>query len=145
LPPDEFILFLDENIHNCQPILRALQAANIPYRRFGDYFSPGTPDETWLPHVGQQGWLLITVDKKIRYNELERRAIVRNRVREFVFTSGNLSGSTMAGLLVKAFPGIGKLCKENDPPFIASITKIGAVHLRFDRHGPIHGRKRTQS
>ena len=103
LPPDEFVLFLDENIHNCQPIVHALRAANIPYQRFGDYFSPGTPDETWLPHVGQQGWLLITVDKKIRYNELERRAIVRNRVREFVFTSGNLSGSTMAELLVKAF------------------------------------------
>ncbi len=65
---------------------------------------PRTRDDQWLPLVGRNGWLLVTVDKNIRYNELERRAVIRFGVREFVFTSGNLSGRAMVQLLVTAFP-----------------------------------------
>jgi len=136
--PREYVLFLDENLHNCQPILNALGAAGIAYERLGSHFPPGTPDEVWLPRVGSEGWLLVTVDKRIRYNEVERRAIMRHRVREFVFTSGNLSGAAMADILSEAYPHMVRLCDRVAPPFIASITQSGAVHLRFDRRGPVH-------
>jgi hypothetical protein len=142
LPPNHFVLYLDENIHNCRSILSALGEAKIAYERHGSHFPSGTPDEEWLPLVGREGWLLITVDKRIRYNELERRAVIRHRVREFVFTSGNLSGAAMARLLVIAYPEIVRTCEHNSPPFIASITKSGLVHLRFDKLGPVHGRRR---
>lgn len=145
MPLDDFVLYLDENIHNCQPILNGLDEAGIRYERHGNHFAPGTHDEQWLPLVGRSRWLLVTLDKNIRYNELERRAVLRFGVRQFVFTSGNLSGHVMALLLVKAFPEIVKICQRNDPPFIASITKSGAVHLRFDRFGSVHGRKKKNS
>jgi PIN like domain len=138
LPPDELVLFLDENLHNCRPILKALDEAKVPYQRHGATFASGTPDEHWLPTVGRNGWLLITADQRIRYNQLERQAVMAHGVREFVFTSGNLSGTVMAGLLIKALPQMVKLCQRTAPPFIASITKSGAVHLRYDKGGSVH-------
>jgi len=75
--------------------------------------------------------VLLTKDKKIRFNELEKRAIQRNRVREFYFASGNYSGAEMAEMLVVALSDIARFCRRYEPPFIASISKTGNVGLRF--------------
>jgi hypothetical protein len=74
---------------------------------------------------------LITKDKRIRFNDLEKAAVVTYRVREFYFTSGNYSGAEMAIMLIAAMPEIIRLCGKQPPPFIASITKASKVHLRL--------------
>ena len=129
--PEDFVLYLDENLHNCKPILDALTQHGVKHERHGQHFDPGTEDTAWLPFVGHQGWLLVTKDKKIRYNELEKAAVLQHRVREFYFSSGNYSGADMAEMLIAALPGMAKICRKHDPPFIASITKSGSVNLRF--------------
>jgi hypothetical protein len=68
------------------------------------HFHRGIPDETWLPLVGSKGWILLTADKRIRYNLLEKHALEEHAVREFVFTSGNMSGQDMATALELALP-----------------------------------------
>ena len=105
--------------------------AGISYEQHGAHFTPGTPDSEWLPTVGRSGWLLITLDQRIRYNELERKAILRYRVRAFVFTSGNMSGKQMAKSLSIALPGMKRLCQKTSGAFIASLTKSGAVHIKY--------------
>lgn len=141
--PELFVIFLDETLHNCRPILEALTALNVAYERHGNHFRPGTPDEEWLPRVGENNWSLLTHDQKIRYNELEVRQIVRHKVREFVFTSGNLTGPAMADALLKALPKMKRLLQDNEPPFIAYISKLGNVEVRFDKHGSVHYRKKS--
>ena len=84
-----------------------------------------------MPFVGKQGWVLLTKDKKIRFNELERSAIRRYRVREFYLASGNYSGAEMAAMLVAALREMARFYRRYDPPFIASISKSGKVSLRF--------------
>jgi len=81
--------------------------------------------------VGRSGWLLVTKDKRMRFNELEKAAILRYRVREFYFTSGNYSGAGMALMLITALLDMAKLCRKHGAPFIASIAKSGNVSLRF--------------
>jgi len=86
-----------------------------------------------LPEVGKNGWALLTADKRIRYNFLEKRALEQNSVREFVFASGNLSGSEMASALEVALAKMQKLCLKTKPPFVAAITRKGEVHLRWPK------------
>ena len=86
----------------------------------------------WLPFVGQQGWILLTKDKRIRFNQLEKTAIRRYHVREFYFSSGNFTGAEMANILGAALQEMAKVCRKHDPPFIASIAKSGKVSLRFE-------------
>ncbi|MGA8764602.1 MAG: hypothetical protein WB562_17165, partial [Candidatus Sulfotelmatobacter sp.] len=75
--------------------------------------------------------ILLTKDKLIRFNDLEKQAVLANRVREFYFTSGNLNGGEMAAVLVSALPEMMRVCKKHRPPFIASLTKMGNVHIRL--------------
>jgi len=137
---DDFVLYLDENLHNCQPVLEALNLAEIRYERHGTHFRQGTPDSIWLPFVGRNGWILITKDKNIRYNELEKDAIIQYRLREFYFVSGNLNKHDMAQILTTALPEIRRLCQKEPPPFIASITKLGKIHLRYTRLDPLRSK-----
>lgn len=77
---------------------------------------------------------MLTTDKRIRYNFLEKRALEESAVREFVFTSGNMSGQDMAAALELALPKMRRLCSKVEPPFVAAITRAGEVHLRWSKH-----------
>jgi hypothetical protein len=110
-----------------------LTKLGIRFERQLDRFPRGTPDETWLPLVGGNGWVLLTTDKRIRYNLLEKRALQQHAVREFVYTSGNMSGEEMADALETALPKMRRLYDKVDPPFVAAITRTGEVHLRWPR------------
>jgi hypothetical protein len=132
-PPDDFVLYLDENLCNTRAILDTLTKLGVRFERHLAHFSPGTLDETWLPTVGSKGWILLTSDKRIRYNLLEKRALKAHAVREFVFTSGNMSGQDMAAGLEVGLNKMRTLCARNKPPFVASITRSGEVHLRWPK------------
>lgn len=130
--PEDFVLYLDENLHNCKPILEALVQRGVKHERHTQHFQPGTEDAEWLPFVGQRGWILLTKDKHIRFNQLEKTAIRRYHVREFYFSSGNFTGAEMAEILVEALPEMVRIYRRQEPPFIASISKSGKVGLRFE-------------
>lgn len=46
----------------------------------------GSLDDQWLPVIGDNGLVVITRDRKIRYRPAEKLAWVDNRVRGFVLT-----------------------------------------------------------
>jgi hypothetical protein len=52
--------------------LEALVQNRINYERHGKHFPAGTEDSIWLPFVGKKSWILLTKDKRIRFNDLER-------------------------------------------------------------------------
>ena len=87
----------------------------------------------WLPQVGNNKWIVLTADKRIRYNLLEKRALERYAVREFVFASGNMSGEEMAMALERAIPKMQRLCRKFSSAFVAAITRTGQVYLRWPK------------
>jgi hypothetical protein len=133
LPPDDLVLYLDENLCNSLAILETLTRLDVRFERHLARFPRGIVDETWLPLVGLNGWVLLTADKRIRYNFLEKHALEEYAVREFVFTSGNMSGQDMAAALELALPKMRRLCHKLKPPFVASITRLGEIHLRWPK------------
>ncbi len=139
---DDFILYLDENLDNCQPIIDALMANSIQHRRHRDHFTRGTADEVWLPFVAERGWIVLTKDKRNRYNEIERDAVRRHRVREFYFGSGNFSGAEMAQALLAAVSEMRDLARSFNPPFVGSIARSGHVTVVYDEHGSTHERRK---
>jgi len=133
LPPEDFVLYLDENLCNSTVILETLTKLGVRFERHLSHFSRGTLDESWLPIVGKNGWVLLTADKRIRYNLLEKRALDKNRVREFVFASGNMSGQEMAEALEQGIRKMLRMCSRIGPPFVAALTRSGEVHLRWPK------------
>jgi len=142
---DDFILYLDENLDNCQPILEALVSQGIQHRRHRDYFARGTPDETWLQYVAERAWVVVTKDKRNRYNQIERNALRRHKAREFYFASGNFSGSEMASALTIALPKMKTICREHSSQMVGSIARSGHVTVVYDEYGSTHERRKGLS
>jgi hypothetical protein len=130
MPPDRFVIFLDENHCNNPKILDVLNVAGIPVERHLSHFQRGTPDEIWLPFVGENGWALLTSDARIRYRSNEKRAVKENRVRMFYFSTNNLSGAQMAVALARALPQMQRIFARQTPPYCAAITRSGDIQLR---------------
>lgn len=130
MPPDRLAIYLDENHCNNKRVLAVLQDAGVQTERHLDHFARGTPDEDWLPFVGNNGWILLTTDKRIRHRVNERQAVIQNSIRMFYFSINDISGEQMATALAKALPEMYKLCAKQKPPFFAAITRTGEVYLR---------------
>ena len=94
-----------------------------------DHFSQNATDEAWLREVGRRGWIVLTKDTWIRRRSNERTALMHTGVRAFVLVAGNLSGSEMARVFVTALPAMHRFIARHNPPFIAKVTRSGAVSL----------------
>jgi hypothetical protein len=138
---DDFVLYLDENLDNCKAIINVLTELSIRFERHQSRFARGTPDEQWLGYAGEHRLLVLTKDKQNRYNDLERKKVIRSGVREFYFAAGNLSGQDMADALRAALPVMRRTCVEHQPPFVASISRSGSVTVVFDKDGSTHERR----
>lgn len=123
-PPDPVTLFLDESL-DATTVVAALRAAGATVVRLTDHFEKGTEDRLWLERAGAEGWVVLTRDKRIRYRELELRALRAARVRAFVFTGGNVGMKDTAELLAQALPSIERIARSEPGPCIYHIGKAG--------------------
>ncbi len=130
--PELPTLFLDRSLGK-KIVAEALRAVGVKVEVHDDHFAPDAPDEAWLSAIGAKGWVVLTKDERIRFRTIEREALMNARVRAFVLTAGKMDGASMAALFVKALPKITKLSARHAPPFIATISKTGAVVLLSPR------------
>jgi hypothetical protein len=107
----------------------ALRSAGEEVKVHDDCFPPGTQDHVWLRTVGESGWVILTKDSRIRYRRNEMEALLSSGARSFVLVSRNLPGSEMAGIFIRALPGMKKLCAVVSAPFIAHVHHDGKVIL----------------
>lgn len=76
------VFFTDRDLGKQVPTV--LQKAGLTVERFDDHFAPITPDIEWLRKVGQNGWYVLTHDKKIQYRPHEQEAVMDAGVGLFV-------------------------------------------------------------
>lgn len=80
------------------------------------------PDLDWLADVGAREWVVLTHDRRIMKNRLERRAVYRHGVRLFVLR-GNLTADGLSELFLDALPKVNRFLKHNEAPFMARIWR----------------------
>ena len=114
-------------------MVEKLDRAGIRYKRHREFFSGSVEDTVLLKKVGEKKWILITFDKKQRTRLLEKKMIEQFKIREFVFTSGEIGDP--GELLLKAHRQMRNLCKKHAGPFVASISKSGKVYFREEEQG----------
>lgn len=107
----------------------ALRHAGETVEIHDDHFAPNAKDADWLSVVGRRGWIVLTKDERIRYRMIEQQAMMRASVAAFILTAGGVTGAEMADIFIKALPKIRRFVMKYDRPFIASVTRSGAVVL----------------
>jgi predicted nuclease of predicted toxin-antitoxin system len=131
--PEQLVLFLDRALgkHKVANILLNSQdkyeGIEVVVHCLDDFFPPDTPDENWLKHAGENSWIVITKDKKIRYRKPEFEMVRKHNVRMFTLTSGNITAEDIGDILSKSIPAIAKFVRTTEPPFIATISKTGIL------------------
>ena len=102
----------------------ALRDAGVEIRVHDELFPQGTEDVVWLREAGVNGWIVITRDDRIRYNQLEKRAVIAARLRFFSITSSSLTGEEAASLILSALDKMSRLCRQHSKRgFIAKISR----------------------
>ena len=102
----------------------ALRAAGVEIRVHDELFPQGTEDVVWLREAGLNGWIVITRDDRIRYNQLEKQAVIAARLRFFSITSSSLTGEEAAALILAALGKMLRLCRQHSKRgFIAKISR----------------------
>jgi hypothetical protein len=88
-------LFVDENHSRNVAFTDELVRVGLKVELHHHHFGRGEDDEVWIPEVGRKGWIVITTDDNIRRRAVEKRQVLRAKVRLFVFTNNNLFGKAI--------------------------------------------------
>jgi len=94
-----------------------------------DHFIPNTPDYEWISKCGEMNWIIISSDKRIRKNPIEREASIRAKVATFFFTSGEITNQQKIEFFTAALNQIAKIVINQPRPFIARINRDGSAEM----------------
>ena len=101
-----------------------LRAAGVDIRVHDELFPQATQDVVWLEEAGKQRWVVVTRDNRIRYNQLEKQAVIAAGLRFFSITSSSLTGDEAAVLILSALDKMSRLCRlHSTRGFIAKISR----------------------
>jgi hypothetical protein len=99
---------------------------------------PGRPaeasrDTDWLKTAGENDWVVIKRDKRIRTRPGEREALVSAGVRTFCLTgAGNYSKWKVLQLLATRWERIEEVASTVSGPYVYSVTQAGVRRLPLD-------------
>jgi len=83
-----------------------------------------TLDEKWLPIIGKEDWVVIMRDKRIRYREREKAALMESGVRAFCLTgAGQYTKWRTVDLLVRKWAEIESKAELQVGPYIEAVTQ----------------------
>ena len=127
-PKPSLIFFIDRSLGQ-KVIAERLRQSGVQVEVHDDHFPQNALDEDWISEVGKKGWVVLTKDDRIRYRPAALAVYRRNRVRVFVFGSGEMKAQDMADAFVTALPKIYRLALERRGPFFARISRSGLVSI----------------
>jgi hypothetical protein len=129
------VFFTDRDLGTAFP--QILESAGLTVRRHRDHFLPDCPDEEWLQSVGEQGWVALTHDRRIRYKPNEQDAVMRHQVALLVIV-GSAPYPELARAFVATLPAIVRFLDHHSPPLIGKVYRPSPSEL--SRHSAAPGR-----
>ncbi|MBI1766028.1 MAG: hypothetical protein HYR56_31880 [Acidobacteria bacterium] len=134
----ENVVFFVDRCLGKNTVPETLRQAGLRVEVHSDHFQDDAPDTHWLIECGKRDWVVLTKDREIRRNDLERIALMNSGVASFILISANSSGLDNANALSKSLPKIARFLQTRPKPFIARINKNGEVELWIDHKGKDH-------
>lgn len=116
-------------------LVDGLKNLGLNVERHDDHFSQTTLDVEWILHCGENQWVIVSSDRNIKKNTLERQAILNAKVAAFFFTSASISSKQQIEAFSKALKRISYFVLNLERPFIARISPDGSVELWINDKG----------
>ena len=126
------VFFTDADISD-RLFHQILADAGISFERHGAHFPEGADDPDWLQKAGDEGWIVLSHDKKIRTRSGETERLMEAGVRAFMLMGkpyqnppGQKSAFTqeLARNVVSMMPAIERFLRRyDDGPWIAKLYR----------------------
>jgi PIN like domain len=127
----DYTFFVDADLSD--PFFHAvLTEAGVRYEKHSDYFDEGTDDPVWLRRAGEEGWIVLSHNKKIRKNSFQVETLMANELRAFMLMGdarpnppGQRSVFTLelARNFVRTLPAVLRFLRRFDGPWIAKLYR----------------------
>jgi hypothetical protein len=131
LAPHDYTFFVDADLSD--PFFHAvLTEAGVRFEKHSDHFAEGADDLDWLTKAGEQGWVVLSHNKKIRKNSAQTERLMQYGVRAFMLMGdarpnppGQRSVFTLelAQNFVRSLPTILRFLRRHEGPWIAKLYR----------------------
>ena len=112
-----------------------LKEIDLNIEKHDDHFEQNTLDVVWLEECGNRDWVIISSDKAIKKNFLEKQALMKSNLTSFFFTTANLISEQQFQIVEKAIKRIANVISSNKKPFIAKLDKESGVEIWTNHKG----------
>ena len=139
-PLSSVTFFIDHSLGG-KLIAQRLRGLGAQVETLADHFPINTPDVDWLKTVGDNGWIVLSKDGRIRRDSVERTALKAAGVRAFFLTQQGLTGVEMADIFATALHGMVNRAHSQAAPFIYTLSRTGEFSLVKEHATPGRERK----
>lgn len=122
--PPEPTFFVDENL--CGIFSARLRVAGLRIEELPNHLPKGTKDTVWLPFVGNQGWIAVTMDL-FKEDPEEQLALIVHGVPVFVLV-GNATHQQRADVFLRKLKWVRRTIAAHAEPFMARISVATGNH-----------------
>jgi predicted nuclease of predicted toxin-antitoxin system len=112
-----------------------LKELGLNVEKHDDHFPQNTLDIYWLEKCGELNWIVISSDKAIKKNFLEKQALMQSKLASFFFTSASLTTEQQITIVSKGLRRIANILASQKKPFIARLDKEGKVEIWINHKG----------
>jgi PIN like domain len=140
-PPDPFTFFLDRT-HGRKTfpnLLRRVGFSLVALHEHG--FAPETQDDVWIEECGKQIWVILSGDKGLERNPINKAAIIAAACKVFIFTDNNSKAEEWAAAVIMGRAQIARIIDKNNGPFYVHIGRECQSHVSAVKFVGTGGRK----
>ncbi len=134
------MLFLDAT-HQSKVTAKLLRDLDVNVEVHRRHYRPAAPDPDWIADATSRGWVIISGDKGIREDGVNRYAVIKARAKVFLLADTTSRGAEWAASLVMARKKILRIAEQNNGPFYCVVEKGNEHHVHkpefFEEGGPI--------
>jgi predicted nuclease of predicted toxin-antitoxin system len=130
---ENITFFVDRSLG--KQFANGLEEIGLNVEKHDDHFSQTTLDIEWLAKCGENNWVIVSGDKNIKRNHIEKSALLNSGVAAFFFTSGGLNTETRVTIFSKGLKRVANILSTYQKPFIARLDKEGKVEVWMNHKG----------
>ena len=120
------VFYLDESIYS-RVLYQAMCDVGATVKRVGVAVPFGSDDHVWLRMAGENGWIVLMRDQRVRRRRLEREALKVHGVAAFAFTGGEETAARTAQTICPLLTKFANMYVSERKPFLYTFGVSGSL------------------
>ena len=122
------VLFLDRT-HQSKIAMKLLNALGCSIERHRTHFLPEAPDDEWIPVCAEKNWIIISGDKGLIRDGINRAAVQQSKAKVFILADTDGKGADWAASIALAARKILAMAHAHHGPFYCNVARGADSHV----------------